>query len=145
MVEHGDSIVLCKNYYFPVISCLFKAMSEAEALENCECPADCNSNRYSYSVSSTVLDPDVICKHQEEYFSAPEYVGVPMLMRNFETMAKGTDMGTDQVCRRMVGRVAFVDFQLAGQIAMQFKNKLRVSFADQIANFGEGTCKSIAF
>ncbi len=118
-------------------------MSNLTALETCDCPRDCNSNQYSYSISSTKLDPDVMCKQFKTFFSDPRHVGPPKLMRNFENVLLDLEAGSDDVCRRTLEKVAFVYFQLAGQTVMQFKKELRVTLADQISNFGERKCSEL--
>ncbi len=112
-------------------------MSDLLALNTCDCPEDCDSNRYSYSVSSTVLDENEICAEKEHLFSDPKHVGLPYLMRQFEKTVKGLEINEIDVCRRFIKKVAFVQFQLASQTATQLKRELRVSLADQIANFGK--------
>ena len=68
-------------------------MSDYKAVEKCDCPADCNSNQYSYSVSSTILDPGLICKNFKNEFSDFNYTGVSNFMINYETTVRGTAMG----------------------------------------------------
>ncbi len=120
-----------------------KVMSSPALVDNCQCWGDCESNQYTYSVSTTILEPEIVCKQSERLFSDPEYVGPPMLMRNFETMVSDVAMGNYEVCRRSIGSIAFVRFQLAGQTAMQFKKELRVTFADQISNFGKSSSRRV--
>ncbi len=44
-------------------------MSDTSLLEACDCPYDCDTTRYAYSVSSTALDVDTLCKEHKTLFT----------------------------------------------------------------------------
>ncbi len=112
-------------------------MANVSATSRCDCPSDCESTFYSYSMSSRKVEPDAICNHARDVYGSYWYSDYPLLMRNFETMVSGAQMGNQDLCKKAMESIAFVHFQLSGEIIMQFKKELRVTLADQIANLGK--------
>ena len=105
--------------------------------------------RYSYSVSSTVLDINSICqsnsKDKEPFyanwyndFSAKSRALPPSFMRRFQQVFYGVDIGRDEICKaNLETGVAVVKFQLAAQTVTQIEKKLRYSESDYISNIGK--------
>ena len=123
--------------------CFEEVMAETEIIQNCDCPFDCDTTRYSYSVSSTKLDTDMICKkaisETFDYYASPIYARPAKFMRNYEqTENSEKDTGDDAICKENVRNIAVAQFQLAGQIVTQIKRDIRVTFADNVSNFGTG-------
>ena len=52
-------------------------MSNTSTLESCSCPYDCDTTRYSYSVSSTALDVDSLCKSSLMLFTGIGSSAIP--------------------------------------------------------------------
>ena len=104
--------------------------------------------RYSYSVSSTVLDIKSLCKSNSKdmkLFYANWYGDFsnklralpPPFMRRHKQIILGTDIGDDEICyRNLETGVAVVKFQLAAQTVTQIEKKLRYSEADYVSNMG---------
>ncbi len=112
-------------------------MSSASVADLCDCPNDCNSNYYTYSMSAIKLDTEAVCHKEEEALS--ENVSLsnyPNFMRSFESLVFKVDTGKPEICARTLKNMVFLEFQLAGENIVQFKRDLRVTFADQIANLG---------
>ena len=112
-------------------------MSDPAVLGTCDCPNDCESIRYTYSVSSIPLDAEAVCRENVDLFGAAELAGLPTLMRNFERDTGNLDVSMNAVCLRKVGELAFVKLQLAEETATKYKKELRVTLSDQISNFGQ--------
>ena len=105
--------------------------------------------RYSYSVSSTVLDIDSICQKNQkdqdpfyagwyEDFSDEARALPPSFIRRYQQVVYGVNIGKDQICRNnMKTGIAVVKFQLATQTVTQIEKKLRYSQADIISNLGK--------
>ena len=105
--------------------------------------------RYSYSVSSTVLDIDSVCKKnsddQEPFysnwyndFSDEIKAQPPVFMRRYQQVRHNADIGKDVICKNnMKTGIAVVKFQLATQTVTQIEKKLRYSSADYISNLGK--------
>ncbi len=111
-------------------------MANVSARSNCNCPKDCDSNYYTYSVSSTKLEIEKECQSLASSLSKQEFSEPRMLMRNFETMVLGIDTGSFEICKRALETMAYVKFQLSGENIMHFKRELRVTLADKVASFG---------
>lgn len=120
--------------------CFERIMSNTETSKNCDCLFDCDSIRYSYSVSSTALDIDTLCKKNsdtEKFFGEAEYTLPKQFMRYYLQRAEDLNINTGDMCKAKMKKVAMVQFQLASQIVTQIKRDIRVTFADSISNFGE--------
>ncbi len=111
-------------------------MSNMSLSEDCICPSDCDTNYYTYSISSTKLESESICRKQRNFFGRQELTDLPMFMRNYEALVSAMKAGTYEVCLRSLERMAYVNFQLGGKNVMRFKKELRVTLADQVANLG---------
>ena len=102
--------------------------------------------RYSYSVSSTVLNIKSICETNpndlEPFYSfwGDDFSvrALPQIfMRRFEQVVYGVDIGKRDICKNNLDAgVAVVKFQLAAQTVTQIEKKLRYSDADYISNLG---------
>ncbi len=114
-------------------------MANMTTADNCDCPNDCDTNYYTYSISSTKLDIDKVCR-KHSGLGDEDISGIPRLMRNFEIMVSGVESGDTEICQKSMENFAYVNFQLNGQNTMQFKRELRVTLADQIANIGKKCC-----
>lgn len=105
--------------------------------------------RYSYSVSSTVLNIDSVCQKnsddQEPFyanwnkdFSDDIKAQPPLFMRRYQQVRHGADVGKEVICKNnMKTGIAVVKFQLAAQTVTQIEKKLRYSSADYISNLGK--------
>ncbi len=103
----------------------------------CDCPNDCNSNFYAYSMSAMKLDTDAMCHAERLVLTNTSFSGDPNLMRNFEALVLGLKVGQAEICARTLSRLALIEFQLTGDNIVQFKRELRVTLADQIASLGK--------
>ncbi len=112
-------------------------MSNLTQTKSCACPGDCVSYRYSISVSSTKVNSDDFCRRHKETFSSPRFVGPPIFMRNFNVFVHDEKSDYFEICKSTLEDVAIVRFQISGQNIVQFKKDLRLTFADQISNFGK--------
>ena len=105
--------------------------------------------RYSYSVSSRVLDIETICQknkndHDPFYvkwhddFSDEDRALPPAFIRRYQQVVHGVDVGKDQICKNnMKTGIAVVKFQIAAQTVTQIEKKIRYSGADIISNLGK--------
>ena len=151
-IEHGLNKCGCIPWNYPHLGnlskicdymgsyCFEKVMASSEiAATKCECLYDCDTTRYAYSVSSTKLDIEEMCKKGSE--SQVIYGGtrfsLPLsFMRFYEQWVEGKGAGETDICKRNLPNVAIVQFQLASQIVTQIKRDMRVTFADTVSNFG---------
>ena len=103
--------------------------------------------RYSYSVSSTAFDINVLCNKNNKddqlaqafSFSLGKDSNAypPMFIRRFEQVVYGKDIGEESICRENLKGMAIVKFQLASQIISRIKKTKRVSFSDHVSNVGK--------
>ena len=107
--------------------------------------------RYSYSVSSTAFDSDVLCnkKNRDNQLAQAftDYLGLdevrhghahpPLFIRRFEQVVYGKDIGDESICRENLKGLAIVKFQLASEIISRITKTKRVSFSDHLSNIGK--------
>ena len=102
--------------------------------------------RYSYSVSSTVLNIKSICdsnpKDLEPFYYTfgrdfSDKALPPTFMRRYQQVVYGVDIGGNEICKKNLETgLAVVKFQLAAQKVTQIEKKLRYSDADHISSLG---------
>jgi hypothetical protein len=119
--------------------CFEIRMGNTETVEKCDCPYDCATTRYSYSVSSTALDVEAMCNRDSFY--QDELSGYltsfpPMFIRRYEQVVRGYDIGEEAICKKNLKGIAIVKFQLANQIITRIRKTERVTFSDQLSNIG---------
>lgn len=119
-------------------ACFERAMADTEKARNCDCPLDCDSIRYAYSVSSTMLDKDKICKDSSKSTFSDASTALPtMLERIFNQLVDGADIEMEQICRENLDKIAMVQFQLTSKQVTRIKRDRRVTLADMISTFGK--------
>ena len=105
-----------------------------------------NFLRYSYSVSSTAFDIDVLCDKnsndplaQSFYFSLGKNPNAypPIFIRRFEQVVYGKEINLDDICKENLKGMAIVKFQLASQIITRIKKTKRVTFSEHVSNIGK--------
>ena len=126
--------------------CFEKVMSDSNSTIDCNCPFDCATTRYAYSVSSTAFDPIVLCNPNNkdslaqalnQYLGKNDMAYPPKFIRRFEQVVYDRDIGEDKICQENLKGMAIVKFQLASQIITRIKKTQRVTFADQLSNIGK--------
>ena len=104
------------------------------------------SIRYTYSVSSTAFDIDILCNENNGDPIAKSFYNSlgkdpnaypPKFIRRFEQVVYGKDINFEDICRENLKGMAIVKFQLASQIISRIKKTKRVSFSDQLSNIGK--------
>ncbi len=110
--------------------------------EACECPRDCNSITYSYSVVSTPID-----SHDAQMcfsLSSARWMSNKLFVEDFFDPLKkrhGLQMPWIQQdptgsCQVIMSQVAVVQLQLASDSVTEVSRRKRVTFTDQLANLG---------
>ena len=95
--------------------------------------------RYAYSVSSTAIDADALCKKKSNYVNqwASGTEGFPpKFIRRYEQAMYGQDINNVDICINNTRKLAIVKFQIATQIINRIKKQQRVTNADIISNIG---------
>ncbi len=76
-----------------------------------------------------VLQPDQIVLLSQSRF-----------LRHIEYNVFEVSLSNERVCRQRMRGMAIVSLDMSRENIMQFRRKLRVTFADQVANFGMSGC-----
>ena len=131
-------------------NCFEKALDDSNILTNCSnnCPNDCTTTQYHFSVSSTPFHAKKICNvnHKDQNsleYALKKYLGEnadtmpPKFIRRFEQLAFDKEIGDEVICRRNMKNVAIVKFQLMSPLITRIKKTQRVSFTDLVSNFGK--------
>ena len=101
--------------------------------------------RYSYSVSSTAFDIDVLCdKNNNDPLAESFFASLgnnanaypPKFIRRFEQVVYGKEINSNDICKENLKGMAIVKFQLASQIITRIKKTKRVTFSDHVSNIG---------
>eukprot|EP00095_Tigriopus_kingsejongensis_P009175 maker-scaffold145_size311916-snap-gene-1.10 protein:Tk09175 transcript:maker-scaffold145_size311916-snap-gene-1.10-mRNA-1 annotation:"GE16304" len=117
-------------------TCFERIMANSEQTKDCDCPFDCDSIRYTYSVSSTAIDKDKICSADSNNFSPAELVLPSMLQRSYDQNANSSAINMNDICKANLKKVAMVKFQLSSKQVTRIKRDIRVTVADMISTFG---------
>ena len=102
--------------------------------------------RYSYSMSSTAFDIDVLCNKNNEDPLAESFSSSlgknpnaypPKFIRRFEQVVYGKEINDHDICKENLKGMAIVKIQLASQIITRIKKTKRVSISDHVSNIGK--------
>ena len=117
--------------------CFKKYMAVTNSEENCDCPVDCVTTNYDYSVSSTLIDAESLCDNNEiedfwdQGLFPTKFVGI------YEQIVYGKDIGTATKCIENTKKIAIVKFQIASKIITRIKRTQYVTFAGTLSNIGK--------
>ena len=119
----------------------------------CDCPMECNTISYSFSVVVTPFDPEEMCpryKHFDKDYDNDDFLMKPFYERNrifspkFEKKLlkiKNNVSMTDWVddCKENLPYRAVVDFKLVTDTMSVTVMSRRLSFFDKLSAFGKST------
>ena len=113
-------------------------MANSTFIKKCDCLPECATTRYAYSVSSTAIDSEALCKddHYRAFWSSGKTGYPPKFIRRYEQVLYNKEIGEDDICIQNTKRLAIVKFQIANQIITRIKKTKRVTFADTLSNVG---------
>ena len=132
----NDSMNICDRFGR---DCFEKFMANSTFIKNCDCLPECATTRYAYSVSSTAIDSEALCKddHYRAFWSSGKTGYPPKFIRRYEQVLYNKEIGEDDICIQNTKRLAIVKFQIANQIITRIKKTKRVTFADTLSNVGK--------
>lgn len=118
--------------------CFRTMVKKTDLNEQCNCPLDCATTRYTYSYSSTIIDAEEICTNDEykEFITSIHTGYPPKFIKRFEQITLGKDIGEDIDCINRTKSMAIVNFEIADQIITRIKKTQRMTFADFLSNIG---------
>ena len=121
--------------------CFEKFMENTTLIKTCDCPYECATTRYSYSVSSTAINAEALCKDKSYfgYWNSGKIGYPPKFIRRYEQVVNGKDISEDEICIENTKKMAIVKFQIANEIITRIKKTQRVTNADLLSNIGNFT------
>ena len=118
--------------------CFETFMANTSIIEACDCPNDCAATRYSYSVSSTAIDAEAMCK-EDKYADIWSYGDIgypPKFVMRYEQVVNGKEIGKEEICIENIKKLAIVKFQIANEVVTRIKKTPRVTFSGILSNIG---------
>ena len=122
--------------------CFEESMKNFTLEKECDCPLDCNSITYSYSLVSSPLKEDELCqsniKSPTPLLTA--FYGKPFpkyFIRQLRQYAKNISADTFDICTKYLKYRAVVIFQLATNDVSVTVTSRRLSFFDKMSGFGK--------
>ena len=122
--------------------CFEESIKNFTSEKNCDCPLDCDSITYSYSLVSSRLKEDELCTGNQnsptplltDFYKKP----FPSLfIRQLSKYAKDTSADTLEICNKYLKYRAVVIFKLATNDVSVTVTSRRLSFFDKLSGFGE--------
>ena len=116
-----------------------------EMMENntvvCDCPMDCDSVQYSYSIVSTPMTGEKECPTNGKDSDFEEFYKKPFppkfVLRAREFMKKSNSSRVVDHCRQLLRYRAKVTFRLATDTVSVTVRSRRLSFFDKLSGFGK--------
>ena len=130
--------------------CFEESMNNFTLEKDCDCPLDCDSITYSYSLVSSRLKEDELCTANQDsptplmkdFYKKP----FPKLfIRRLEKYAKNISADPFEYCNKYLKYRAVVIFKLATNDVSVTITSRRLSFFDKLSSFGKKKmfCKNI--
>ena len=119
--------------------CFRTMIKETNLNEQCNCPLDCATTRYDYSLHSTIINPKKLCKNNEhKAFLSSQTTGYPpKFIRRYEQIITGKDIDENAMCIERTKNMAIVKFEIADHIITRIKKTQRMTLADFLSNIGK--------
>ena len=122
--------------------CFEESMKNFTSENDCDCPLDCDSITYSYSLVSSPLKEDELCSANNDsptplmtdFYRKP----FPTLMiRQLIRYSKNISADPYEICSKYLKYRAVVIFQLATNDVSVTITSRRLSFFDKLSGFGK--------
>ena len=122
--------------------CFEKYMKNVTLEKECDCPLDCDSITYSYSLVSSRLYENEICTGNQnsptplmkDFYRKP----FPKLfIRRLQKFAKNISADTFEICSKYLKYRAVVIFKIATNDVSVTITSRRLSFFDKLSGFGK--------
>ena len=119
--------------------CFEESMKNFTLQKKCDCPLDCNSITYSYSLVSSPLKEDELCAQKSPTPLLKDFYEKPfpkLFIRKLRKYAKNISADTFEICSKYLKYRAVVIFQLATNDVSVTITSRRLSFFDKLSGFG---------
>ena len=110
----------------------------------CDCPLECNSITYSFSVVSSPLDPKELCppegdgwESSKSFLMEPFYKNPPKFLRKLMKIKSNVSEDAMDYCKRSIKYRAVVIFRLATDSMSVTVMSQRLTFFDKMSAFGK--------
>ena len=112
-------------------------MGTTNSTINCDCPEDCVTTFYYYSVSTTLIDAEALCDNNEikEFWNQGLFPTKFIAM--YEQIIYGKEIGAVAKCIENTKKMAIVKFQIASKMITRIKRTQYVTFAGTLSNIGK--------
>ncbi len=122
--------------------CFEESMKNFTSVNDCDCPLDCDSITYSYSLVSSRLKENELCANK---LKAPtplmtDFYHKPfpkLFIRQLRKYAKNISADPYEICSKYLQYRAAVTFQLATNDVSVTITSRRLSFFDKLSGFGK--------
>ena len=116
-------------------------MENATVFKVCDCPMECNTISYSFSIISTPFDPKKMCPGSitvDDFLMKPFYQNKspPQFVRKLEQFRNNISSGIKDICMRNIQYRAEIIFTLATNTLPVTIMSKRLSFFDKLSAFG---------
>ena len=123
-------------------------MENVEIEKSCDCPMECNSISYSYSVVSTPFDPKEMCASYSDANSIPmmefqRKSSPPQFIRKLRQYKFNVTADEAESCHNNIQYRAEVIFRLATDSISVTMMSRRLSFFDQLSAFGKSSINKL--
>ena len=120
-------------------------MDNSTIEDSCDCPMQCNSISYSFSIESSEFDPTELCPdiisklEDKDFLMKPfyEHQSPPKFVRNLMKIKTNASDRPMDYCKKNLKYRAEVTFKLASNSMSVIVMSSRLSFFDKMSSFGK--------
>ena len=117
--------------------CFEETMKNFALEKGCDCPAECDSITYSYSLYSSPFNYDLLCGRSPLMTAFDKEPFPKLFIQKLRMFAKNISSDTTENCKKYLKYRALVTFRLATQdISLTVMSK-RLTFFDKLSAFGK--------
>ena len=139
MIQDKNQLTYCDIYGN---LCFENVMENVTIEETCNCPMECDSIGYAFSIVSKPFDPEKLCpsKSRNEEFLMKEFYEnqfPPKFVRKLIEFKDNISSNDGSYCKRNIQYRAEIEFRLATNTMPVTVISRRLSFFDKMSAFGE--------
>ena len=126
--------------------CFQLDMTNAEIDDQCNCPLDCATTRYTISLHSTLIDGKTYCGKKDKYYTfltnyttrhPPLYISrYEEIINGYEDRNSPNSKDNMDLCINRTQNMAILKFEITDDVITKIKKTERMTFADFVSNIG---------